>query len=90
MNPYSPIGNRVFVLRTDPERVTAGGIIIPDAAQERPQHGIALSVGDEVKTIEAKDEVLFGKWSGAEVVLDGQTLLIMEEKDILAFRRIAK
>ena len=87
-----PLHDRVVVKRIDAEQKTAGGIIIPDTAKEKPQEGEIVAVGpgarDEQGKLVALDvkvgnRVLFGKWSGTEVKIDGQDLLIMKESDIL-------
>jgi chaperonin GroES len=84
--------DRVLVRRIDADEKTAGGIIIPDTAKEKPQRGEVIAVGAGTRTEDGKltpldvkvgDEVLFGKWSGTEVKLDGEDLLIMKEGDIL-------
>jgi chaperonin GroES len=89
---FRPLHDRVVVRRVDSETKTAGGIIIPDTAAEKPQQGEVIAVGpgarDETGKIvpldlKAKDKVLFGKWSGTEVKIDGQELLIMKESDIM-------
>ena len=89
---FRPLHDRVVVKRIDAEEKTAGGIIIPDTAQEKPQEGEVIAVGpggrDEsgklVKLeVKAGDRILFGKWSGTEVKLDGEELLIMKESDIM-------
>ena len=89
---FRPLGDRVLVKRVEEEAKTKGGIIIPDTAKEKPQEGEVLSVGpggrdDTGKRIEMDvkvgDKILFGKWSGTEVKLDGADLLIMKESDIL-------
>ncbi|MEP9369853.1 co-chaperone GroES [Xanthobacter sp. VNH20] len=89
---FRPLHDRVVVKRIEAEQKTAGGIIIPDTAKEKPQEGEVVSVGpgarDESGTVvaldvKAGDRVLFGKWSGSEVKIDGQDLLIMKESDIL-------
>ena len=89
---FRPLHDRVVVRRVDSETKTAGGIIIPDTAAEKPQQGEVIAVGpgarDETGKIvpldlKAKDKVLFGKWSGTEVKIDGEELLIMKESDIL-------
>ena len=89
---FRPLHDRVVVRRVDSETKTAGGIIIPDTAAEKPQQGEIIAVGpgarDETGKITALDvkkgdKVLFGKWSGTEVKIDGQELLIMKESDIL-------
>ncbi|MGY8996746.1 MAG: co-chaperone GroES [Alphaproteobacteria bacterium] len=89
---FRPLHDRVVVSRTDGEEKTAGGIIIPDSAKEKPMEGKIVSVGpgarDEhgkVQPLDVKkgDRVLFGKWSGTEVKIDGKDLLIMKESDIM-------
>ena len=89
---FRPLGDRVLVKRVEEEEKTRGGIIIPDTAKEKPQEGEVISVGpgarDETGKVQALDvkagdRILFGKWSGTEVKLDGQDLLIMKESDIL-------
>ncbi|HWC64141.1 MAG TPA: co-chaperone GroES [Rhizomicrobium sp.] len=89
---FRPLGDRVVVRRVQEDQKTAGGIIIPDTAQEKPQQGEVISVGpgaldDNGKRVapevKAGDTVLFGKWSGTEVKIDGEELLIMKESDIM-------
>ena len=89
---FRPLHDRVVVRRIEAEEKTAGGIIIPDTAKEKPQQGEIVAVGpggrDETgklipMDVKAGDKVLFGKWSGTEVKLDGQELLIMKESDIM-------
>ena len=89
---FRPLHDRVVVKRVEEDTKTAGGIIIPDTAKEKPQQGEVIAVGpgarDEqgkIVALEVKpgDRVLFGKWSGTEVKIDGQDLLIMKESDIL-------
>ena len=89
---FRPLGDRVLVKRVEEEEKTKGGIIIPDTAKEKPQEGEVVSVGpgarDEsgkVNALELKagDRILFGKWSGTEVKIDGKDLLIMKESDVL-------
>jgi len=89
---FRPLHDRVVVRRVDSEEKSAGGIIIPDTAKEKPSEGVIVSVGpgarDETGKIVALDvkegdRVLFGKWSGTEVKLNGQDLLIMKESDIM-------
>jgi chaperonin GroES len=92
MMKFRPLHDRVVVKRIDAEEKTAGGIIIPDTAKEKPQQGEAIAVGpggrDEAGKlipldVKAGDRVLFGKWSGTEVKLDGVEYLIMKESDIM-------
>ena len=89
---FRPLGDRVLVRRVEEEAKTKGGIIIPDTAKEKPQEGEVLSVGPGARDDSGKlqpldvkvgDRILFGKWSGTEVKLDGEDLLIMKESDIL-------
>ena len=89
---FRPLHDRVTVKRLDEETKTTGGIIIPDTAQEKPMQGEVLAVGPGVRDESGKvhapdvkvgDIVLFGKWSGSEVKIDGQDLVIMKESDIL-------
>lgn len=89
---FRPLHDRVVVRRVDSEEKTKGGIIIPDTAKEKPSEGVIVSVGpgarDEAGKInaldvKAGDRVLFGKWSGTEVKLNGEDLIIMKESDIM-------
>ncbi|MDE2165646.1 MAG: co-chaperone GroES [Alphaproteobacteria bacterium] len=89
---FRPLHDRVVIRRLKQEEKTAGGIIIPDTAQEKPQEGEVVAVGpgardDQGKLhppeVKAGDRVLFGKWSGTEVKLDGEELLIMKESDLM-------
>ena len=89
---FRPLHDRVVVRRVESEEKTAGGIIIPDTAKEKPMEGEVIAVGPgarnekgEVVALDVKvgDRILFGKWSGSEVRLDGQYLLIMKESDIM-------
>ncbi len=89
---FRPLHDRVLVRRIEAEEKTAGGIIIPDSAKEKPSEGEIVSVGTGSRAedgtitpldVKAGDRVLFGKWSGTEVKIDGEDLLIMKESDIL-------
>lgn len=89
---FRPLHDRVLVHRVEGDEKTAGGIIIPDTAQEKPMEGKVVSVGSGVRSEDGKvhpldikkgDRILFGKWSGTEVKVDGEELLIMKESDIL-------
>jgi chaperonin GroES len=89
---FRPLHDRVLVERVEAEEKTAGGIIIPDSAKEKPAEGKIVAVGSGARSDDGKitpldvkegDRVLFGKWSGTEVKVDGKDLLIMKESDIL-------
>jgi chaperonin GroES len=89
---FRPLHDRVVVKRVEEDTKTAGGIIIPDTAKEKPQQGEVVAVGPGARDeqgkivaleVKAGDRVLFGKWSGTEVKIDGEDLLIMKESDIL-------
>ncbi len=89
---FRPLHDRVLVRRIEGDEKTSGGIIIPDTAKEKPQEGEIIAVGSGVRDdqgalkpldVKAGDRVLFGKWSGTEVKIDGEDLLIMKESDIL-------
>ena len=89
---FRPLGDRVVVRRVKEDQKTAGGIIIPDTVAEKPQEGEVISVGPGARNeqghivelgVKTGDRVLFGKWSGTEVKIDGEDLLIMKESDIL-------
>lgn len=83
-----PLADRVLVEPAEAEQKTAGGIIIPDTAKEKPQKGVVVAVGpgkkDEPMTVKVGDVVLYGKYAGTELQLDGNTYLIMKESDIYA------
>jgi chaperonin GroES len=96
---FRPLGDRVLVRRVEEEEKTKGGIIIPDTAKEKPQEGEVIAVGPgarddsgKIQPLDVKtgDRILFGKWSGTEVKLDGEDLLIMKESDILGVLEPAK
>ena len=89
---FRPLHDRVLVRRLTPQEKTAGGIIIPDTAQEKPQEGEVVAIGTGGRTedgtvtpldVKAGDRILFGKWSGTEVKVNGEDLIIMKESDIL-------
>ena len=92
MVDFTPLHDRVLVRRIEAEEKTSGGIIIPDSAKEKPQEGEVIAVGRGAKDddgdriemdVKVGDKILFGKWSGTEVKLDGKDLIIMKESDIL-------
>jgi len=89
---FTPLHDRVLVERVEGEEKTAGGLIIPDSAKEKPAEGLVVAVGAGAKDedgerialdVKTGDKILFGKWSGTEVSVDGKDLLIMKESDIL-------
>ena len=89
---FRPLHDRVLIRRVESEEKTAGGIIIPDTAKEKPQEGEVIAVGPGARDesgklvpldVKAGDRVLFGKWSGTEVKIDGEDLLIMKESDVM-------
>ncbi len=89
---FKPLLDRVVIKRIQEENKTAGGIIIPDTAKEKPSQGVVVAIGpggrDEAgklipMTLKAGDKVLFGKWTGTEIKIDGEDLLIMKESDVL-------
>ena len=89
---FKPLHDRVLVRRVESDEKTAGGLIIPDSAKEKPAEGIVVAVGAGAKDddgdriamdVKEGDKILFGKWSGTEVTIDGEELLIMKESDIM-------
>ncbi len=89
---FTPLHDRVLVRRVEQDEKTAGGIIIPDTSKEKPSEGLIISAGSGARRedgtvmpldVKAGDQVLFGKWSGTEVTVDGEDLLIMKESDLL-------
>ena len=89
---FKPLHDRVLVRRVESDEKTAGGLIIPDSAKEKPAEGEVVAVGEGARkdsgeliamSVKAGDKILFGKWSGTEITLDGKELLIMKESDIL-------
>ena len=89
---FTPLHDRVLVRRVESDEKTKGGLIIPDSAKEKPAEGEIISTGEGARkdsgeliapSVKAGDRVLFGKWSGTEVTIDGEELLIMKESDIL-------
>ena len=89
---FKPLHDRVLVRRVQSDEKTKGGLIIPDSAKEKPAEGEVVAVGEGARkdsgeliapSVKAGDRVLFGKWSGTEVTIDGEELLIMKESDIL-------
>ena len=89
---FRPLHDRVVIERIDPEAKTAGGIIIPDTAKEKPQQGEVIAVGPGARNeagqlqpldVKVGDRILFGKWSGTEIKLDGEDLIIMKESDVM-------
>ena len=89
---FTPLHDRVLVRRVESDEKTAGGLIIPDSAKEKPAEGVVVAVGAGARDddgdrialdVKEGDKILFGKWSGTEITLDGEELLIMKESDIM-------
>ena len=89
---FRPLHDRILVRRIEAEEKTAGGIIIPDTAKEKPQEGEVIAIGPGARDesgkltpldVKAGDRILFGKWSGTEIKLDGENLVIMKESDVM-------
>ncbi|MBT8412725.1 MAG: co-chaperone GroES [Boseongicola sp.] len=89
---FTPLHDRVLVRRVESDEKTSGGLIIPESAKEKPSEGEVISVGEGARkdsgeliapAVKAGDKILFGKWSGTEITLDGEELLIMKESDVL-------
>ncbi len=96
---FRPLHDRVLVRRVAEEEKTAGGIIIPDTAKEKPMEGEIVAVGSGARNekgeivaldVKAGDRILFGKWSGTEVKIDGEDLIIMKESDIMGIIEVAR
>ena len=96
---FTPLHDRVLVRRVESEEKTKGGLIIPDTAKEKPSEGEVMAVGEGARkdsgelipmSVKAGDRILFGKWSGTEVRIDGEDLLIMKESDILGIIETSK
>ena len=79
---FQPLGNRVLVERVEDAKTTVSGIIIPDNAKEKPSRGTVVAVGTDVEQISVNDTVVFGKYSGNEISLDGKTYLILDADDV--------
>ncbi|MCK9162245.1 MAG: co-chaperone GroES [Arcobacter butzleri] len=80
---FQPLGERVLVKRVEEENKTASGIIIPDNAKEKPQRGEVVAISSKIEEIAVGNKVVFGKYSGTEISIDGVDYLVLEEKDIL-------
>jgi len=83
---FKPLGDRVLVERVEETNTTASGIIIPDNAKEKPSEGKVLAIGADVEDVKEGDVVVFGKYSGTELVLDGQEYLVLDVSDILGIK----
>ena len=83
---FKPLGDRVLVERVEETNTTASGIIIPDNAKEKPSEGKVLAIGSDVEDVNEGDVVVFGKYSGTELVLDGKEYLVLEVSDILGIK----
>ncbi len=84
MAKLKPLADKIVVERTQAVEKTAGGIVIPDTAKEKPEQGKVISVGQDVKEVKGGDKVLFGKYSPTEVKIDGKEYLLIKEEDVLA------
>lgn len=89
---FRPLHDRVLIKRAEPETKTAGGIILPESAEEKPMEGVVLATGSghvndngDVRPLDVKegDKVIFSKWAGTEITIDGQELMVMKESDII-------
>jgi len=80
---FQPLGKRVLIERVEEAKTTASGIYIPDSAQEKPSQGKVLAVSNEVEAVAVNDIVVFGKYAGSELTLDGTTYLVIETDDLL-------
>ena len=96
---FKPLHDRILVRRIDADEKTAGGIIIPDTAKEKPMEGEVIAIGDGARDesgtripldVNKGDRILFGKWSGTEVTIDGEELLIMKESDVMGIVELTK
>lgn len=96
---FRPLHDRVLVRRLDQEEKTKGGIIIPDTAKEKPMEGMVLAVGNGLKSEDGKvtpldvcagDHIVFNKWSGTEITVNGEELLVMKESDVVGIIDVAK
>ena len=83
---FKPLGDRVLVERVEETNTTASGIIIPDNAKEKPSEGKVLAIGSDVEEVKVEDVVVFGKYSGTELVLEGKEYLVLEVSDILGIK----
>lgn len=79
-----PLADRVVITKLEEEKKTSGGIIIPDTATEKPLNGVVISVGTKVSELKEGDKVVFGKYAGTEVKVEGTTYLVMKEEEVLA------
>ncbi|AQW81229.1 co-chaperone GroES [Campylobacter pinnipediorum] len=80
---FQPLGKRVLVERVEETKTTASGIIIPDNAKEKPLNGKVLAIGNEIENIKVEDNIVFAKYSGTEITLDGKTYLVLNLDDVL-------
>ena len=83
---FKPLGDRVLIERVEETNTTASGIIIPDNAKEKPSEGKVLAIGNDVEDVKEGDIVVFGKYSGTDLVLDGKEYLVLEVSDILGIK----
>ncbi|NPA66372.1 MAG: co-chaperone GroES [Epsilonproteobacteria bacterium] len=83
---FKPLGDRLLVERVEETNTTASGIIIPDNAKEKPSEGKVLAIGNDVEEVKVDDIVVFGKYSGTDLVLDGKEYLVLEVSDVLGIK----
>ena len=84
---FIPLGKRVLIERQEESNTTASGIIIPDTAKEKPFHGKVVAVSSEVESVKVNDTVVFGKYSGSELTIEGSTYLVLEVDDLLGIMK---
>lgn len=84
---FTPLGKRILIQREEETNTTASGIIIPDNAKEKPSYGTVVAVSEEVTSIKAGDTVVFGKYAGSELTLEGSVYLVIEQDDILGIMK---
>jgi len=80
---FKPLGDRLLIQRVEDSNTTASGIIIPDNAKEKPSKGVVIAIGSDVEDVNTEDKVVFGKYAGTELVLDGKEYIVLELSDIL-------
>lgn len=84
---FVPLGKRVLIERQEESNTTASGIIIPDTAKEKPSHGKVVAISSEIENVKVNDTVVFGKYSGSELTVEGSTYLVLEADDLLGIMK---